>query len=508
MDEILRQPLTTETAAPFAEQLRDTELKKGLRAKVLRAAALAQSGAKALGRGAAVCWSRLDGVMAGRKLFSPLPFLAITGLAAAALVVSTVYTPSYVVTVDGQDLGIVAEPAVFEEVVDRVEQRASSILGYDYTLDQEVEYSFALIQKDKLSSIGTFETYLFNHVGEVMKSYVLTVNGQFIGAAADKADLDGILETLAAPYTTENTVAVEYVENVDISYQYISSDVMQDLNTMEEILTANTSGETTYEVVLGDTYLGIAHANDMSLDELLALNPEVNVDDPLLVGDVLTIKRTIPYLSVRTVDAVSYTEVLECPVEKVEDSTMYQGDTKVLTEGIPGEALIFADVTYVNGYEEEREITSTLTLAEPTTEVVAVGTKERPRTMPTGTFQWPVSGRLSSYFGYRTIFGSYSYHSGIDIAVSYGTPIAAADGGTVIWSGYKGSYGNLVIIDHGNGVQTYYGHNSSLLVSAGEKVYKGQTIAKAGSTGRSTGTHCHFEVKINGTSVNPLSYLP
>ena len=79
--------------------------------------------------------------------------------------------------------------------------------------------------------------------------------------------------------------------------------------------------------------------------------------------------------------------------------------------------------------------------------------------------------------------------------------------GTVTFAGYKGSYGYLVIIRHDNGTQTYYGHNSKLLVSAGQKVYKGQQIAKAGSTGRSTGTHCHFEVRINGKAVNPLNYL-
>ena len=76
------------------------------------------------------------------------------------------------------------------------------------------------------------------------------------------------------------------------------------------------------------------------------------------------------------------------------------------------------------------------------------------------------------------------------------------------FAGYKGSYGKLVIITHDNGTRTYYGHNSSLLVSSGQKVYKGQQIAKAGSTGRSTGTHCHFEIRVNGKAVNPLNYLP
>ena len=154
---------------------------------------------------------------------------------------------------------------------------------------------------------------------------------------------------------------------------------------------------------------------------------------------------------------------------------------------------------------------STQVTREATNKVIAVGTKVRPSWLPNGYFIWPVYGRITSYFGYRSIFGSYSYHGGIDIATSYGTNIAAADGGTVVFAGRATgsmwSYGNLVIVDHGNGKQTYYGHCSSVLVSVGDKVYQGQPIAKVGSTGRSTGNHCHFEVKINGTSVNPLSYL-
>ena len=186
---------------------------------------------------------------------------------------------------------------------------------------------------------------------------------------------------------------------------------------------------------------------------------------------------------------------------------MYQGESKVLDAGIPGEALVTADVTYVNGVEKERNVTSTTVLREATEKVIAVGTKERPTWYPTGNYIWPVYGRITSRFGYRSIFGSYSYHSGLDIAVPYGTSVKASDGGTVTCAGYKGSYGYLVIINHGNGEQTYYGHNSSLLVSAGDKVYQGQTIAKAGSTGRSTGSHCHFEIRINGTAVNPTAYL-
>ena len=205
---------------------------------------------------------------------------------------------------------------------------------------------------------------------------------------------------------------------------------------------------------------------------------------------------------------MTYTEAIPCPVEEVQDDSMYKGDSKILTQGEEGEAQVQADVVYVNGYERDRTVTDTTTLREPTTTVKAVGTKERPKTASKGTYLWPVSShRINSYFGGRKIFGSYSYHSGLDIHAVYGEAVKAADGGTVTFAGYKGSYGNLVIITHDNGTQTYYAHNSSLVVSAGQKVYQGQTVAKAGSTGRSTGVHCHFEVRVRGTAVNPLNYL-
>lgn len=115
----------------------------------------------------------------------------------------------------------------------------------------------------------------------------------------------------------------------------------------------------------------------------------------------------------------------------------------------------------------------------------------------------PVSGILTSRYGYR--WGS--THTGIDIGVAMGTSIKAAAGGTVSFSGWKGSLGQLVVISHGNGIQTYYGHCSKLLVSAGQKISAGQVIAKVGSTGRSTGPHLHFEIRINGSSINPQSYI-
>lgn len=118
----------------------------------------------------------------------------------------------------------------------------------------------------------------------------------------------------------------------------------------------------------------------------------------------------------------------------------------------------------------------------------------------------PVSGIISSRFGVRSRIRS-SAHTGLDIATSTGTPISAAASGTVTFAGRKGSYGNLLVITHSNGVQTYYGHCSKLYVSAGTTVSQGQTVAAVGSTGNSTGPHLHFEIRVNGVAYNPQNYL-
>lgn len=118
----------------------------------------------------------------------------------------------------------------------------------------------------------------------------------------------------------------------------------------------------------------------------------------------------------------------------------------------------------------------------------------------------PVSGTITSRFGVGSRIRR-SSHTGLDIATSTGTPIAAAASGTVTFSGYKGSYGNMLVISHGNGVQTYYGHCSKLYVSAGAQVSQGQIIGAVGSTGNSTGPHLHLEVRVNGVAYNPQNYV-
>lgn len=196
---------------------------------------------------------------------------------------------------------------------------------------------------------------------------------------------------------------------------------------------------------------------------------------------------------------------------------------KTIRKGVNGKQRITYRVTFVDGVQTAADVADVKTLREAKEAVVVVGTKKTVRTTSyspatrsvtsysapaTGRFMWPVpyTRNITSGYGYR--WGS--FHSGIDIAAGgcYGKAIVASDSGTVTWAGYDSSgYGNYVIINHGNGYSTLYGHCSSLYVSRGQHVGKGQTIAAIGSTGYSTGPHLHFEVRSGGSRLNPNNFV-
>lgn len=164
--------------------------------------------------------------------------------------------------------------------------------------------------------------------------------------------------------------------------------------------------------------------------------------------------------------------------------------------------------------ENDKEILDKLEeqlLAEANAIEAEIRKKQSSEEYVNGEMMWPVTGytRISSPFGYRIhpISKTRSMHTGIDIPAPTGTPIKAANGGTVQFSGRLGGYGNAVIIDHGGKITTLYAHNSQLLVKEGDKVTKGQTIAKAGSTGNSTGPHLHFEVRVDGKYEDPIPWV-
>ena len=435
-------------------------------------------------------------------------FLAASIAIAVFAVFEVLYTTATTVIFDGVELGTVATEEEARLACHSVEQSISDVLGYDYTItDSRVSYATGLTFRSAVVDEAQLEEALSDSLRVVEHGYALYVGGEFIGATQTEGAFEELLDQVAADYRNENTVSIDFLEGVEIVECDLPVESFTNLADAALLLNSTKAGEVTYEVEKGDVWSVIAQDNDMSNADLLALNPGYDIDK-LQIGDVLLISNAVPYLTVVSVQMEYYVAEIPYEIEYVDDDTMYIGDTRVISKGEYGAADTVARVTFEGTTEVERVIESETILSEPVTEIQARGTKERPTWMPTGSFRWPTSGTITSRYGYRNIFGGTSFHSGIDIANSKGTDIVAADGGEVIYAGWQSGYGYLIQIDHLNGYVTYYGHNSKLLVSVGDKVYKGQHIAEMGATGRVTGTHCHFEVRYNGERKNPLDYLP
>ncbi len=440
----------------------------------------------------------------------PVAFFSGALVVVALCALLSFYTIGTTASYDGNDLGTVSGIRTVNAVVDDIQSITRETLGDDsYTVDTgKLDTQVGVVRRQSVESREEFADNLSDELGMVEYAYVLYIDGEPVAATTFPGALEEMLDQLKKGYITASTVDSYFVEDVEIKQEYVDASLVMNLGDIAEILNATKAGEVTYTVQSGDSYYYIAELYGMSVDNLLDANP--GYDPKLLrVGDVLTISNAVPYLTVVDVERQNYVQDVPYQVEYQDDDTMYQGDYKVLSAGEYGKADVTANVTYINGEETDRQVVASVTLSEPVTETQARGTIPRPSWFPTGSFRWPCSGTITSYFGHRNtgIRGASTYHQGLDIANSYGTAIYAADGGTVTYSGWRGGYGYLVVIDHGNGYQTYYGHNSSLVVSAGEHVYKGQQIARMGSTGVSSGNHCHFGVLVNGTFVNPLNYL-
>ena len=436
-------------------------------------------------------------------------FLA-AGLALMVITANHVlYTTATTLSFEGRELGTVASAEEAQIAVERVEESISRALGSRYSLEPDkVSYTTGLAYRGALVDESELEEALSQSLRVMEHGYSLYVGGELLGSTQIKGAYEELLNQVAANYINENTLSIDFVEGVEIRECDLPLEDFTNLSEAALLINSEKDGEVTYTVEEGDCWSVIAQDNNMTSGDLLRLNPGYDIDR-LNIGDVLVISNAVPFLTVRATQMEYYEEDIPYEVEYVDDNTMWEGDTRVISKGAYGRANTSAKVTYEALTEIEREIITQDIFLEPVTEVQARGTLERPTWAPTGSFRWPTSGSITSRYGYRNIFGGSSFHGGIDIANSRGTDVVAADGGVVVYAGWNsGGYGNLVQIDHQNGYVTYYGHNSSILVSVGDKVYKGQHIAEMGSTGRSTGNHCHFEVRINGERANPLNYLP
>jgi murein DD-endopeptidase MepM/ murein hydrolase activator NlpD len=298
--------------------------------------------------------------------------------------------------------------------------------------------------------------------------------------------------------------AMGFGEKVEITEAYVSKSLITSPEEAADQITKESQKNEIYEVQSGDTLSTIANGHGLLVKEVLALNSGMTERTMLHIGDEIIITVPQPELTIMTTEQSTYEEEYFAEVEYVYNDNWYTTKSVTLQEQEAGYHQVTALITKRNGVEQGREMIDEVIIKEPVKKIVEVGTQTPP------TYIKPLSGgRQTSGFGRRKAptKGASTNHRAIDWATPTGTAIWASSGGTVSVAGWQSGYGYVVYINHPDGNQTRYGHLSKILVSTGQKVKQGQKIALSGNTGRSTGPHLHFELRVNGTPVNPYNYF-
>jgi len=427
-------------------------------------------------------------------------------LIAAVLYSAKDYTLGVKTYIDGEQVTVLANEEEYNAVADRVEKYISSITGESYAISAQPTYQMVLVKKDDLGVYDKLEEALLRQAEDVVtQSCGLYVDGQLVAVNSDKEQLEDMLAALLESYRSSDSEdeRVEFVQDVRVEEGLLPRKLEMSIYDIQTLLTSTSVQEQVYSVQSGDIMGTIAPRFDMTVSQLKALNPDVD-ERKLREGMQLTISKPVSYITVKSVRTVVYEEPIPYQNEVVSDDSMYTYERKITRSGKQGTAEVKAEVCTIDGLEISRLELDRTTVAQPVTQIEKRGTKTPPPKSPTGTFRAPVTGStVTSRFGMRRS----GYHTGIDLAVPTGTTIVAADGGVVTFAGWSGSYGKLIKITHSNGYATWYAHCSAILVSVGQQVGKGEPIGRVGSTGNSTGPHLHFEVRINGTAVNPAGYI-
>ena len=313
---------------------------------------------------------------------------------------------------------------------------------------------------------------------------------------------DGTVDFADIEYGLTDLQYGDYIEVVDT---YMMEDQLTSVLDAIAQVTSVEEKNAIYEVQEGDTLSEIAETVNIDMDKIISLNDSIeNELSVIRVGQEIIITQPEPPLSIERQEQVYYEEDYDAEIVYVDNDEWYTTQEKTLQEPSAGHRKVAALVSYRNDKEVSREIIKEEIVMEAVPKIVEKGTKIPP------SYIKPISGgRLSSSFGRRSAptKGASTYHKGVDWAVPRGTAVYASSGGTVTKAGWGSGYGYVVYIRHPDGRETRYAHLNKVLVSAGQSVKQGQKIALSGNTGRSTGPHLHFELRINGTAVNPLKYL-
>jgi len=329
------------------------------------------------------------------------------------------------------------------------------------------------------------------------------IDGHKVAAVKNTAAGQKVLANLLDKYTNEGLWETAFKQKVAVKPVSIDLvEIMDPEQATEYILRGGINvGE--YQVEAGDTLWDVAEATNVTTDELIVANPGLTPES-MQVGQTIQISSPAPLVDVvSTYQDVQQEEILFHVQQKV-DQNLYWGEQKILQKGRSGEREVAYKVTLENGLETSRTVVQQKTTQEAVPQIIAKGNKKLLAFRGgNGRLAYPTSGAIVSPFGAR--WGK--THEGVDIATNLGTPVVAAEVGTIQRSGYLGAYGLSIDISHGSGVVTRYAHLSSAAVEPGQRVERGQFIGRAGSTGRSTGPHLHFEVMVNGIHKNPTIFI-
>jgi murein DD-endopeptidase MepM/ murein hydrolase activator NlpD len=369
--------------------------------------------------------------------------------------------------------------------------------------------------------------------------YEYSYNGKVLGVVKDVADVyrtvsrpearETINERVGAAVILDDDENIEVKKVIKLTPSEVSVDKEDDI--ISNIATLGDVNVVGMAVQTGKDDIGTL-ASDAEVDKLLGLikdywlgeedlsgYSEVGFTDEVTTVEITTARKNLETaeeifarlsrtsfsaIGVRTVELMNYEEEYEETPVYIDDKKRYEDYELVLTPGATGLRNVTAEYVRVNGEFAEKTPVS-YDVVQPAIAAYAVrGTKKLPKPIGSGKFTRPAKGgAITSPFGPR--WGR--MHKGIDIDINY-APVYAAGDGKVVYTGNKGDgYGMMIMIDHGESFETLYGHLSRSSVNVGDEVYKGQRIATSGNSGRSTGAHLHFEVRINGVQRNPLGYL-
>lgn len=437
----------------------------------------------------------------------------------------------YYVYYNDDYIGTVSDKKIVDKVVDqKLEEMKTNFADVELSTGSQLKY---IPEQVFRSSAKTNNKQVVNELNKKLTvqadAAAITIGGENVVYLDDQATAEAVIKNLKLQYVSEDQLnAVETRKNdpsiilpplqenetrvldvklskdVAFAEAEVTPDKLMSVENAIKLLQTGTVEQKKYQVQAGDVLGTIANRHGLTLQQMVEINPGLNEDSVLQIGQEVNITVQVPLLEVIIEKEALEKEGLPFTTETVEDASLPKGENKVKQQGQNGERLATYKISEQNGMTLLKQEVSSNVTVQPINEIVVKGTKVIP-SRGDGSLTWPtVGGYISSQMGYR----SGKMHKGIDIARPSNHTIKAADNGIVVSAGYdNGGYGNKIIIDHQNGIRTVYAHLASISVRSGQTVAKGSGIGVMGSTGDSTGVHLHFEVYKNGSMQNPVSYL-